>query len=687
VVLAGFWLPRFEAAESLLPLWDQRIYFGLAANLTAAVNSSMDETIAVLKNSLLSTHNAVYALPIAVAQFGAELTWPSYRRGLVLLFLVPTVIANSLLAASVVTRSRLATFWIAVAITSTLPALWDATLKYYPDVSGLVLICVAFGILSSKVEKRSSLIVMLFVGTLFAGAILLRRHFVYAAASAYFAYFGVCAFRVVIQAARGGGGRYARTKAAGQIFHLCFTCFVSGLGLCLLLHLIAPVYFQLLFLDQSSLYAAYRVPADQLAFRLLSSAGGVATALSVLGLWLGHRARLTKPLFVPFMIAYLIIWLMLWFTTAKYSGPQYLLHVFPILQGTGLTLLVLMLCARGKRVGSLFGALLVAGLLYRQWIHPLAGIGEDYRITALLGPPSSPNRTHQPDRESYIKLVHDLREGAGDQKKVFVAASSVLMSAPLIESVDEMWVRAPGQAPLKVLQTPDVDARDGLPVAELIGANLVVVAYPIQYHLPPSAQAIVELAALSTVEAHAFSAGFRRWNQEYEFVRGGFRVLVYERVHVLDVKAGLDLVEHLTSSGAKGGASWFPLQGAQKNIAGANSDGSYWLYYEPLLQEDPAGGASFGSALLYSGRILVKAELRVSGCEPKQLSLHLVPKGQMPTDPVAVFPLKNTAANEYSQIEAEVSLTSPSRLMSRVSSRSGVCNVYFKVLRVSRIDG
>ena len=126
---------------------------------------------------------------------------------------------------------------------------------------------------------------------------------------------------------------------------------------------------------------------------------------------------------------------------------------------------------------------------------------------------------------------------AGRTEPVYVAASGALRSSS-VRSADLMLddpfrpgVRASdltSGSRLYVPHTPHIDSRDGNPTTALLQAQYVVVATPVQYHLPPDEQHIVRTAVEEFTEGRPLARDFELLPDSYTLADGA-RVRVYRR--------------------------------------------------------------------------------------------------------------------------------------------------------------
>jgi hypothetical protein len=666
------WVRAHHAREVLFNYWDARVYYGIAADLSAALKTSLSDAWNLVRGSLRSTHNALYAIPLALGYRVVGESWLSYKLLVTLLFHVPAAVALGLLGSVLATRRRLLSFCLVFGVALTLPSVWKATVSYYPDVAALLAL-VAMP-LCYWIDGRLSRRALAAIAVSGAVAVLLRRHFVFPVVSVFVALSVVETLAVLRRDATPRDRARDLSLRAARLA-------ASAAGAFALMYVVAPRYTAQFFANYSTLYTAYRVPFVPLVERFAADTGAVTTALAAVGVFVAVRTGWIARSAGWFIASFAVAWAALWWVGAGYGGPQYALHVFPLVQALGIGLGSASLLALGSSRGLVLGAIVPIGVALRFALGPFAQ-SETRSVELAFGPYLIPNRAHARDLASYRALLEELRRVAGNGKRVYVAASSTLISDAIVKSVDESFP-APGGERLDVIRAAHVDTRDTLPVPELLTADVIVVARPTQYHLAPKDQEVVDGVVRLMADGSRFAAGFTRVPRTISFATGPFEAEVFVRDRPTDTRQAIDALQRLVGpmDATPGGQGpWVVTSPTDQQTGGVTSPTSAWVYFESGKQRK----VDLVSVKEYSGALLLESRVRISKCAAATASIGLVsPDGT--TTPLRSFDLKPPAKGASDEWRVPVSLQRPSRLLisfeRSLDSEQG-CAVYLADVRV-----
>jgi hypothetical protein len=674
--IATAWVVVRHGHEVEFGNWDARVYFGMAANVSRELAISFGAAWKVVVASLKSTHNALFALPIAVGFRVFGESWRSYQLLVFLLYQLPASLLVGALAAALSTGRRLLVFCVTFGVVLTLPSMWRATILFYPDAAGLVPL-VAMLLAYWRWRERLPVRALAGIAAGAAAAVLARRHFAFAVAAGFAAMAAVELAELARRAPHGQRVRTLAVRAAKLAGALA--------GAVLLLRLAAPGYLAQFFRNTSALYTAYRVPPAELAQDFASLVGAGTTLVALLGLAVAARSRRIPVAAAVYLGAYAVAWVGLWLAGAMYGGAQYVLHLFPLLQAVGIGLgAVALLEARRawvRPLGLAIPVLLAARFLVAPW-----GGGDDAPAARIaLGRALIPSRVHAPDADAYRRLVDLLRGVAAGGKEIYVAASSILMSEEILKSVDEES-SPPGPRRLHFLKPAHVDTRDPIPVAGLLGADVVLVASPTQYHLAPGYQHLVDGVARLLSTGRPYRQAFERHPETVSFSVRPYEVSLWVRKRPTTIAEALDAVSFLQKElevAPVGQGPWLLLSLTGKQMSGVNADGSSWLYFEQL----PSAGQRVTDVVSleeHSGRLAVTGHVKNSGCTSASARAGTVdPRGAVALgEPLDVSPGRTPDDGRF---RFELSPAAPRRLILRVERPEGnaqSCAVYFPDLTV-----
>jgi hypothetical protein len=238
------------------------------------------------------------------------------------------------------------------------------------------------------------------------------------------------------------------------------------------------------------LYASYLVPRSAVAASFCGAFGYLVVAATVIGFVVGLGRGLLRRHQSLFVLMTFILTGIIWCTIVRQIGVHYVLHVAP--------LAVFGLHALARRIAAAWppmrawasvsgGAFLLASLAFAL-TAPLAT--SSHTFASLL--PSATPPLVRTDRDAIRKLLEDLRAQATHADPILVVASSETLSPDLLRRA-EVDLFGRDDANLEFLPMPQVDSRDPYPMPELQDASYVVLAAPLQLHLPPGEQKVVSL--------------------------------------------------------------------------------------------------------------------------------------------------------------------------------------------------
>jgi hypothetical protein len=568
VVVVCRWVS--EAERGTFYYWDYGNFEDLAGRTCRAFGSSWLEGWRFLTGSLSEDYNALFAVPL-LPFLGERPTRFRFILGLGLAYLLPLALALGSLAARLVPRRERQAFWATVAVCLTTPALWVTVMRGYPDVGAALLIALAARLYLERPALDRPLQI-LGIGLLLAGAALFRRHFLFAVT----AFHGAVA--LVLFAAewerRRETGQAARI--AGAVWRLC------GLGAstALMLTVIGfPFVARILRRDFYSLYASYLSPWHASLGFYLGLNGAAAWVLALAGLALGAR----RP--ALFLLSFGALSLAQWSAIVRQISEVYTVHFTPTLVlGLGCFLASLAACSRASiRVGA---SVLACGLVAVNLVlglSPADLVAGHVPGRTLFAENSGP--LTQDGREGLLELVAELRRTASPGDPILVAASSARLNAGLVAAADRAL---PGTARLRVIETPDVDSRDWYPVDALLEARLVVVALPVQHHLPPEEQHLVTVVVDLFRQGAGTARDFVRLPRAITLARG-VEAHVYRRRRPSSLATGIETLAFVRAAVQErpgNQADWVIVGQVFPSWAQPRADGATSLWIHPGRLED-----------------------------------------------------------------------------------------------------
>jgi hypothetical protein len=398
---------------------------------------------------------------------------------------------------------------VPAAVLLLIPAFWIPILGGYPEAGGMAIALAVLWLYFSSTERRPYHPAYLAIGFLLAGLFIFRRWYAYWVV----AFLAVATLDRVALAAmdmRANGFNFRR------LARLTFPVPVMGLVALLTLASVAmPMIRRVLEMDFADIYSAYNLSGGLFAnleasFRPF----GWLPLLFALGSFLFLSAcRTTRrmSLFVAAQ-AVLIVYLFL--------RVQFLMmhHLYMLLPGY-----LLVACVATSKV---------AGLLPNRWLRGgwlglLLALGLTVSVPTYWGaarPIVEPLGRLMPvhrsplvrnDLDEFLRMNTTIERYLDKTDgRVYVLASSVVFSADHLKQAGPS-LRMPFHSGDRVIgRWSIVDKAHGFP-RELLEADLVVVASPIQYHLNPSDQQIVGIPAESFLNGTDIARAFERLPESF----------------------------------------------------------------------------------------------------------------------------------------------------------------------------
>jgi len=193
-----------------------------------------------------------------------------------------------------------------------------------------------------------------------------------------------------------------------------------------------------------------------------------------------------------------------------------------------------------RRKYALAGFILVTGLVVSASVYMRGAAGLADRLSVLV-PQTRVYPEVREDMPELIRLLHFLaRLQRYRPGPIYVLSSSETLSYTHLRDAYLSLTRTP-LAPGTILWCSEVDRRDGFP-RNLLKAQYVLVALPIQYHLRPQDQRVIGIPARSFAAHSNIGNAFRQMPDEFN-LRNGVKLAVFEKTRAISAAELRDLVE------------------------------------------------------------------------------------------------------------------------------------------------
>ncbi|WP_159785277.1 hypothetical protein [Sodalinema gerasimenkoae] len=475
-------------------------------------DSRLDALTLILGSRDTTSYNLLFTVPLLPVFDIFGLSRFTYILSLVLIYLLPFSLSLGAVATQLINAPARSVFWGTVFLSLLSPFTLATSLRGLPDTGGMTLICLGIFIylksheLSAKV-RLPTIVTLMEVGLLFAGAIAFRRHFAYSVV----AFLGAMLMWEVMSFWRWGFGAIVATILRGTTI---------ALSAFLVLAIAMPNFLQdSLSRDYRSLYASFTYPVGEVLSYYGNGAGWLLWGLAILG-WLTIQDSQRGAF--PFLFG---LWeIGLWLGVVRYTHVHYTLHFAPFLVW-GIAALIWETRRVGVLVWMLVGLNAIIGLTPLS-LPQVPGLAQGY-------PPLIREDIAQVDL-----LVAALRDMP---QPVYVAASSDSLNPDLIRSAERQVYG--DDLKLAVLRVPQVDSSDEYPLGALLQAQTVVVPDSFQHSLRPDEQMVVRVVSDAFNQEWTLIRDFLRLNRRFNL--SDVEVRLYRRVRDTDLATAIQTLANI----------------------------------------------------------------------------------------------------------------------------------------------
>ena len=504
---------------------------------------SRDPLTSLVRNVRYSEYNITNNLPVAAAMVFLGGSRMVYELSLTNIYALLAVLML-LLALRDLARSS-ASPWIkwwpiipVLVVLSYVP-FWVPLLRGYIGVCVVAVNLAVLWLYFSRCKNGASLPILTSIGLLFVAGVLLQR---------WNAYWVVAfLFVTVIDG--------ARQLLAGRRFDVdhIIRCFqvplVSGFIAFAVLAVAAwPLLVTMATTDYADIYSAYAEHTSLFtAMAQLVRSFGLVLLLLLIGAaaYLISR-RSTRRLAILLSIQLIVVFVH--FSGTQTMGPH---HLYVLMPAAFLMLSIAaikLISGRPRRVTIVGTAMLMLYIVngIASGIAVFSPSGESLR--AMLVPLVPDNRRIPLVRddidafEGITAYIDSLVAGDSQIGAIYVLSSSQTLNVVHLRNL-EASTGITFQAVDRLLRSSEVDKRDGFP-RQLLMADLVIVADPIQYNRRPSDQYVVGVPAQAMLERTGIGAAFRKLPESFEF-RDGVKVQIFKKEREISTEETASLSDAL----------------------------------------------------------------------------------------------------------------------------------------------
>jgi hypothetical protein len=525
ILAQACFVAAYVGHEHTFYFWDHAMYFAMARQAYAAFGQSFAAGWDIFHRSLANDYNFIFTLPSLAAfpLFGATRA-VFIVTNYFAFFLAYEVAVAFLLKGALGWRGDTALL-ASLVVNSLIPPLWLPLLEGYPDSGAAACLVFAAAIGWSGAAGKNQIRRALGLGVMLALAVLLRRHFVYAAL-ALLATLGLFELWRI---------RHTEKRRGAAIKQAAIYFAVTGFGFAAALALIAPDFVRTAFTtDYGQLYFSYHRPAGTFLYFLLGGFGYGLLLLAAAGLWLLARddkggGKSDGPKLAAFAVLYLTLWLVIWCGGPDQMGHHYVLHALPLAVAVGLAGWAAHWAGRPARrryaLGGLMLAALVANSAWALWLSPIGVPPNDNGRPGLLSAARPP--VVRPDYGELQRLALYLQQTTTRDDRLMMVGSSFVLNLDLLNSAAASMPESRDLI-ARFYKNPEIDHEEPAPLDIFASADVYVVPAPPQYHLEPSGQRVITAAANQFPPPAARAALFHA-DDEVFHLAGGVNVTIWRR--------------------------------------------------------------------------------------------------------------------------------------------------------------
>jgi len=520
---ANLFVVGFIKKEHYIYFWDYSIYWENVMTITERFPKNPYNTIKELYLSVAvrgddyNLFPAFLLMPVALCFGSGRL---AYILSIVNVFAFPAAVSFALLNIKLnklSLRSSPIPPLIAIALVLLSPNFWNPILFGYLDVGGVAIINTILLLYLRRYFSEQTTRDAVLIGLLIPILILFRRWYAFWAVSFYIASFlEQCCF-VSLKSA-------FRLKSYGRIMlKMILPMSISALFLVA----VAPTFtFRAVTTNYADIYSAYGTSLFGSIVDIIDWVGLLAFSLFLAGTVQAIFDKTSRrfSLFLSFQWA---IMFFLFARTQWISAHHLYLFLPSILLFSALFL---------TRLVSRYGTFVFTAVVLLLTMNFLAGLSAD----ALW--PQKPfswiltDSRHSPlvrnDIEEIDRMLDVLSKTLTNfDDRVYVLASSTVLNSSIVRNAP-LSLNRYAEISTKILQTHDLDKRDGFP-ERLLTANYVIVADPIQYHVRPSDQRVIGIPAEMILTGKNIGRSFVKLPYRFELDRD-VKCYIYKKLGEFD---------------------------------------------------------------------------------------------------------------------------------------------------------
>ena len=538
----GWWLlpillsGLYVVSERTFYWTDFVVYQHRVTELVLAFQASFGLGVERIINSLNGDYNLLYVIPLLPISLVLGTSRLVYILSLIVLYGLPFVAVTAyLLRYLEPTVQPKTSFYRGVMLGGLIPMTWIPSLRGFPDTVGMLCVVAA----SCLYLGRKGWWRFPGIGGLLAVAVLFRRHFAYGG----LAVGGAIALVELWLLLRSPPGTSA-ADLKQRLWHYGRNMAAMALSGLALLLLVAPGFtYRALTANHHAVYASFSFPIPESIDYFASAYGYLIWGLLIWGVWRRWRYQPLEARAGAFLLLWGGLAIAFQVFLLRYDSVHYTLHLTPLVI-VGMSLLWRSLSRLPRQ--------LLLGVLLLNLILALTPLGSQNLPGRHLFASTHPPLVRQ-DYQELLRLVATLHELTPHDEPVHLIAASSSLNRGLLRNAH--WYNyAPESIPLscqipcglEILGLPTADSNSIYPLEPLLAAEYIVLADPLQYHLPRQQQQVIAVPYQVFQESWAITKDFERLPDRFT-LENEIRVSLYRRRRPTDWQTAVNTLIEMQS--------------------------------------------------------------------------------------------------------------------------------------------
>ena len=524
IITVAFTAPYINSQRAFLGGDINDGFYEYAIGVPEAFRQSPLNAIQLVFQSFKLDYNKFFSLPLIPFLLVLGNSYLAYVISLSLVYVLPFCLTIGAIATKLVPVYPKTVFASATLIAALITPTWITILQGYPDISAALFIVLAMWVTLQGINQRFVWLLpyrwqVPFLGFLLGIAVLLRRHFAYAAIAILGA--------IVIHTAVVFYLEFRQNSRAAwkNLGHVAIRLSLVGATSAITLLLFAWEFTIRAFTsDYVSLYDSWSRPIHEVFWFYGSLYGWLVWGLVILGFVSGLLTRVLAKPTTLFIITYGLISLPLWLFRLRYNETYYALHFAPFIAlGVAALGWTIWLKSSGYKRVLVLGLIGLYGMA--NIITSITPLGNYSHLTrswfaAAYPPPVRGNY------ETVTQVVEFLRDVAPNREPIFVVYTSHF-PMHLIMAAEKTLYGNEGRI-LQLKQGSPTDSDGFYPIEELLEAQYVVVTKPFAGWNEEQQKAIRAVFDAFT-QGWEFTEDFERLPQQFD-LQNDVTVEVYKRL-------------------------------------------------------------------------------------------------------------------------------------------------------------